>query len=42
MFALLFPKCLYPINNIIFTTSIFLTIIIAYERQVRVFSINII
>jgi len=36
MFALLFPKCLYPINNIIFTTSIFLTIIIAYERYCAV------
>ena len=31
-YAILFPKFLYPLNNIIFNCSIFLTIVIAYER----------
>jgi len=32
VYALIFPKFLYPLNNIIFNCSIFLTIVIAYER----------
>ena len=28
----MFPKFLFPVNNIIFNSSIFLTIVIAYER----------
>ena len=32
VYAILFPKFLYPLNNIIFNCSIFLTIVIAYER----------
>ena len=32
IYAILFPKFLFPINNIIFNASIFLTIVIAYER----------
>jgi len=35
-YVLLFPKFLYPVNNIIFNTSIFLTIVIAYERYCAV------
>ena len=31
-YTLLFPKVIYPINNISFTCSTFTTIIIAYER----------
>ena len=34
IYAILFPKFLFPINNIIFNASIFLTIVIAYERFV--------
>ena len=32
MYAMIFPTILFPINNIIFIASIFLTIVIAYER----------
>ena len=32
LYAIMFPKFLFPVNNIIFNSSIFLTIVIAYER----------
>ena len=32
LYAILFPKFLFPLNNIFFSSSIFLTIVIAYER----------
>ena len=32
VYAIIFPKILFPLNNIIFSSSIFLTIVIAYER----------
>ena len=32
-YAILFPKFLYLVNSIIFNSSIFLTIVIAYERN---------
>ena len=32
VYAIMFPKFLFPVNNIIFNSSIFLTIVIAYER----------
>ena len=31
-YALLFPKVIYPINNISLTCSTYITVIIAYER----------
>jgi hypothetical protein len=33
-YALIFPKWLYPINNISLTLSIFLVMLIAHERLV--------
>ena len=31
-YALLFPKFLYPLNNIAVSCSIFVTVVIAFER----------
>ena len=31
-YALLFPKILYPLNTIVFSCSIFITVVIAFER----------
>jgi len=36
LYAMIFPTILFPINNIIFIASIFLTIVIAYERYCAV------
>jgi len=32
LYVYMFPRFLYPINNIIFSTSIFLTVVVAFER----------
>jgi hypothetical protein len=32
LYVYLFPRFLYPVNNIIFSTSIFLTVVVAFER----------